>query len=1246
MTDIIRLKGKTRNSVADLKIEDLNLAFGSDSHISGTFYLPDFERLEKEDIRQSIKSYKILTSDLESIRMPDSMEERFIRLPEAVRNLGYVSGYDLRVNGKVHDLWVDLHTMNTGMGDVNFTEPFRMVSDTTFASFEITPQGSTGRSILITELEVGRIIGSSEVGVVNGSVGLKSVRFDEKGIRAQKLNGVFDNTALSGYKYKYIFVKDLDYTLSQKRNSQENNINGLVYVRDENLDLTFNGSASFGNEILINALLDIECAHLYKIHPSLKERGELYASLKLFGSGRNFKTFSGSLEVDTLFYSENGENFAIDHLLADLKRTKEKDLFSINSNLIDARMEGKVDFMAVKDNILYQIASIFPAFLPDQREAKDPDSSFDYEVHVKRINPVLDVLVPKLQIADNTDIVGSYNGAKNTFNLNINSKYIAYAEGKFQEISMTQEFYNDELLALYKIDSIYISDSLAFQEIHFTGLAADGFMDSQLIFHDTKHSRSNLQWYTHFYDKTGFEVDIRPSYFTIRDYKWNLNQDAYLKYSDECILVEDFKLQKENQYIAVNGQVSEYPSDHLNLDIMNLNLADVSAFMGTDMDLSGKANIVGYISEPFDDFKFSGEAIVENLFINKTEVGDISFAADYLSEQERIKMFGDIFFKGEKTFAFDGHYNLAKKVENKLDFSMIFRNTDISVVNEFLDPDVVSGIEGKLKGSFDLKGTIEKPELTGKVDFNNGKANLTILGADFFFDGKIESVVDGFYINQMPLTDEEGNTGFVNGSLFHDNFDNFFFELFFNLRDHPTRRDPKDRSKPEKIERFLVMKTEYSEDSPYYGTAYVTGTSTVSGYTDNLTIEVDAKTQRGTKINFPMYGPTTIEEEEYITFKKPESDLDDLEKEIDFTGVDLSLNFDVTPDAKVRLIFDETIGDELNASGEGNIRMTLDQYNDLAINGTYTVADGVYNFVMGPYKQNFNIAKGGTVRWSGDPYSAYLDIQSYYKTSADLSVVMPNVLEGRGSENEEILAYLKLEGEIMNPEISFDIEAPKATETEKAVISRIKSDQDELNRQFFALIITKGFLPLSGQGGGGGGSPILDLAETQINSVLGKVSEDYKMNVNLQSDQQSGQVTGEFGISKGFLNDRLLVSGSFGVSGSSPQGGPNAGAAQNNVIGDVEVEYLLNEPGTFRVSAFNESNANQVIQVNNRGQFTQGIGVSYKEDFHTLEDFKLFQFIANLFRKKENRVKLVDKQNKKVPIPKEYLDKNGIKEEE
>jgi len=137
------------------------------------------------------------------------------------------------------------------------------------------------------------------------------------------------------------------------------------------------------------------------------------------------------------------------------------------------------------------------------------------------------------------------------------------------------------------------------------------------------------------------------------------------------------------------------------------------------------------------------------------------------------------------------------------------------------------------------------------------------------------------------------------------------------------------------------------------------------------------------------------------------------------------------------------------------------------------------------------------------------------------------------------------------------------------------------------------------------------------------------LNLKLNADQLTGDNSYEFGLQKSFLDNRLLLSGSFGVENQKIDEKNN----QNNFIGDLNFEYLLNEPGTFRVNIFNESNDKTIIQNEQQGTFTQGAGLRYKEDFHTLKDFKAIQYFLDFFRAKKNRRYLGKNASKKIPLP-------------
>lgn len=141
----------------------------------------------------------------------------------------------------------------------------------------------------------------------------------------------------------------------------------------------------------------------------------------------------------------------------------------------------------------------------------------------------------------------------------------------------------------------------------------------------------------------------------------------------------------------------------------------------------------------------------------------------------------------------------------------------------------------------------------------------------------------------------------------------------------------------------------------------------------------------------------------------------------------------------------------------------------------------------------------------------------------------------------------------------------------------------------------------------------MDLIESQINAALSNLSENYKLNLDVGSDATQGETSVAIGMNKGILNDRLVISGSFGVENRSSTSELNGTKnVQNSVIGDVSVEYKIKE--NFRVRAFNQSNNSSVNE--NAGPFTQGIGVSYREEFNHWNELQFIQKAAYLLNGK------------------------------
>ena len=428
------------------------------------------------------------------------------------------------------------------------------------------------------------------------------------------------------------------------------------------------------------------------------------------------------------------------------------------------------------------------------------------------------------------------------------------------------------------------------------------------------------------------------------------------------------------------------------------------------------------------------------------------------------------------------------------------------------------------------------------------------------------------------------------------------------------------------------MNTEHKDGDIYYGKAYGRGSANISGYANNMSITLDVETSEGTKINFPMYGISEIEEDfDFVSFVNEGLNESIDENKVDLTGLDLDLNFKVKPNADVKIIFDPDVGDQIVATGTGDLNITLDQYNEVNLTGNYEISgNSKYNFAMGIIKQDFNIEPGSSLTWTGDPYDANIDlITSFKMKKVSLVDLSPEQIDN-SLTNQDVICYLNLGETLLKPEISFDIKSPNAPETGKGLIERVVNDDDELSRQFFSLLLLRKFQPLKGTITAGG-SAAIDVAESQINALLGQVSQNYDLNVNTALDEVLGENSLEFGVSKSFLEDRLIISGSFGIENRADF---NAQEQENGYkagfIGDIFVEYLINQSGTFRATAFNQSNSNTLNE--NAGAFTQGAGISYHEDFNNAKDFKLLQYFFDIFRPKNKKRYPIKSKKKQTRI--------------
>ena len=112
-------------------------------------------------------------------------------------------------------------------------------------------------------------------------------------------------------------------------------------------------------------------------------------------------------------------------------------------------------------------------------------------------------------------------------------------------------------------------------------------------------------------------------------------------------------------------------------------------------------------------------------------------------------------------------------------------------------------------------------------------------------------------------------------------------------------------------------------------------------------------------------------------------------------------------------------------------------------------------------------------------------------------------------------------------------------------------------------------------------------------------SSDDKMNVGinyLKGDKNAASSLlnrDRLGLTlKTEISEKILINGKIGV--------PVGGVEENVIIGDVQIEFLLNEEGNLKARIFNKENEYQYF-ANDIG-YTQGMGISYELDFDSFKE--------------------------------------------
>jgi hypothetical protein len=211
-----------------------------------------------------------------------------------------------------------------------------------------------------------------------------------------------------------------------------------------------------------------------------------------------------------------------------------------------------------------------------------------------------------------------------------------------------------------------------------------------------------------------------------------------------------------------------------------------------------------------------------------------------------------------------------------------------------------------------------------------------------------------------------------------------------------------------------------------------------------------------------------------------------------------------------------------------------------------------------------------------------------------------------------------VKGNLRSPDPDFNINFPSVSSSLKSEIQYKLDDKDKRQTQALYLLSTGGFLSQEGVNQNQLSNNLFEKASSLFNDIFS--GDNDKISIAPEyvvADRTPGQQTdGRLGVSlTSRINDRITVNGKVGV--------PVGGITETAIVGDVEVQYRVNEDGTLNLRVFNKEN--DITYIGQGIGYTQGIGMSYEVDFDTLRE------LVNKIFKNAKLDRISNNKNNEIP---------------
>lgn len=907
-------------------------------------------------------------------------------------------------------------------------------------------------------------------------------------------------------------------------------------------------------------------------------------------------------KIDNLCHKSDIDTTFVRNLYVCDNKAGEERIFVVTSDFATVSLYGDFDFKRIKSSLADILKSHLPVLdiTPDSDASPSFVNDFYYDVAIINTTPLTKMFNLPMTVLEPSGIKGVFNERENIFNVDGSINKIELNGGLIRALSINGKSghggldlnvqltkplsrkkknfdYNDQAEDIVvRINANVESDKIR-GIVNWNNFKTDDVMMG-MVRMDAGLGRNAKR-------ELELTANIYEDSIIHKNRVWHVNEGTVSGRIDR-LLVENIGLYSEGQSLRVEGVLGKEVSDSLNAYLNNVDVAAVFDFIKFKTlefggRASGTASGTGLLSAP----NAGGHLAVENFSIDGAVLGDGNVYVGWENDTKSIVLGADIYNSENELSTVKGFLS---QPNDTITLQIDAKNLNAAFLDKKLGK-FLSGIDGTASGKVHIHGGWRLVDLEGAVAlFCSAKVNAN--NTRYYFTGDSIRFSRGVMaFDNARVYDRFGNSGSLSGPLRHNNLSNWTCN--FNI----------------KANEMLVYDTDDFGTLPFYGTVFATGDAMIKSDGTGFLLKANVKSMPGSRFVYNSNVTSGARDNSFVTFtdnskrnRKEEPQVQEVEKKDAFskTASKLTLDFmlDVNEHLDVKVYTNLQNDDYISLSGAGPVNAIYDDKTGFSMKGNLNLVRGLYKFtIQDIFPKVFDISKGSTIAFNGDPFRAALNLKAkYFVPSASLSDLSTEIARRK---TVKVNCVMDITGTLASPNLAFDLELPEGSEEERELLASVASTPDQKNMQFVYLLGVGKFYTFDTNNAQAGmtnsssavESLISNTISGQINNMLGKIinNGNWDISGNISTSERGWNSMEVEGMLRGrLLDNRLQINGNLGYR-ENP-------IANRNVIGDFELLWLLSPKYNWNIKAYSKTNDRYFSKTD---LTTQGVGTSILFEF-------------------------------------------------